>query len=117
MTITDKAECCSPTTPMTLAQPISRDDAEQLAIQLKAVADPTRLQLVAFISASKSSEACVCDLTESFDLTQPTISHHLKVLTDAGLVSKEKRGTWSWYSVNQDRWAQLAALFNTTACC
>ena len=108
------AECC---TPADLNAPIQRDEAEQLALLLKAVADPTRLQLVSFINGSEKSESCVCDLTESFELSQPTISHHLKVLADAGLVSKEKRGTWAWYSVNRDRWQQIADVFNRTACC
>ncbi|HLP23994.1 MAG TPA: metalloregulator ArsR/SmtB family transcription factor [Microbacteriaceae bacterium] len=106
--------CCAPTA---LTEPISRRDAEDLSLMLKAVADPTRLQIISFITTSKSSEACVCDITEAFDVSQPTISHHLKVLADAGLIAKDKRGTWAWYAVNTDRWKELAAVFQQTACC
>ncbi|MEY2694044.1 MAG: hypothetical protein RL142_392 [Actinomycetota bacterium] len=96
--------------PSGLAAPIGRPEAEQLAVLLKAIADPTRIQLISYINASNNSEACVCNLTEPLALTQPTVSHHLKVLTDAGLIEREKRGTWVWYTVNQDRWQQIAKL-------
>lgn len=79
--------------------PLGRDDAEDAARVLKAVADPTRLQLLAMIRSSAAGEACVCDLTAPLGLRQPTVSHHLRVLTDAGLVSRERRGTWMWYSL------------------
>lgn len=100
--------CCAPDG---LGAPIAREEAEQLAALLKVVADPTRLQLLAAIHASENAEACVCTLTEPLELSQPTISHHLKVLTDAGLIEREKRGTWAWYSLNKERWQQLAHLF------
>jgi ArsR family transcriptional regulator len=103
----DIASCA----PEGLAEPIERPQAEQLATLLKAIADPTRLQLISYINASNNAEACVCNLTEPLALTQPTVSHHLKVLTDAGLIEREKRGTWVWYKVNQDRWQQLSKLF------
>jgi ArsR family transcriptional regulator len=103
----DVASCA----PEGLAAPIERPQAEQLATLLKAIADPTRLQLISYINASNNAEACVCNLTEPLALTQPTVSHHLKVLTDAGLIEREKRGTWVWYKVNQDRWQQLSKLF------
>jgi ArsR family transcriptional regulator len=96
--------------PSGLAAPIGRPEAEQLAALLKAIADPTRIQLISYINASNNSEACVCNLTEPLALTQPTVSHHLKVLTDAGLIVREKRGTWVWYTVIQDRWQQIAKL-------
>lgn len=96
--------------PSGLAAPIGRPEAEQLAVLLKAIADPTRIQLISYINASNNAEACVCNLTEPLALTQPTVSHHLKVLTDAGLIEREKRGTWVWYTVNQDRWQQIAKL-------
>jgi ArsR family transcriptional regulator len=83
-----------------------------MASALKAVADPTRLQLLAMIAASENQESCVCNLTEPLDLTQPTISHHLKKLAEAGLISGERRGTWVWYSLNRERWGQIANLFN-----
>lgn len=97
--------------PEGLASPIGRPEAEQLAALLKAIADPTRLQLIAYINASNDEEACACNLTEPLGLSQPTVSHHLKVLTDAGLIEREKRGTWVWYSINQPLWQQLSKLF------
>jgi ArsR family transcriptional regulator len=97
--------------PNGLATPINRPEAEQLATLIKAIADPTRLQIVSFINASSNSEACVCNLTEPLGLSQPTVSHHLKVLAEAGLIDREKRGTWVWYSINQDRWQQISKLF------
>ena len=108
--------CCAPESvaecaPDGLASAIDRDQAEQLSVLLKAVADPTRLQLLSLINASDSAEACVCDLTEPLQLSQPTVSHHLKVLADAGLIAREKRGTWAWYSVNKDRWREVQSLF------
>lgn len=99
--------------PSGLAASLGRGQAEQLASLLKAVADPTRLQLIAYINASTKSESCVCDLTEALDLSQPTISHHLRILAEAGLISREKRGTWVWYSVNQERWDELSNLFRS----
>lgn len=100
-------DCC----PSGLAESMERDRAESLAVLLKAVADPTRLQLLALLRDAATGEACVCDLTEPVGLTQPTVSHHLKVLTDAGLISREKRGTWAWYRVEPERLKQLAAVF------
>ncbi len=97
--------------PQGLGAAIERPQAEQLATLLKAIADPTRIQLISFINASNNAESCVCNLTEPLSLTQPTVSHHLKVLSDAGLIDREKRGTWVWYSVNQERWQQLTNLF------
>jgi ArsR family transcriptional regulator len=96
--------------PSGLTAPIGRPEAEQLAALLKAIADPTRIQLISYINASNNAEACVCNLTEPLALTQPTVSHHLKVLTDAGLIEREKRGTWVWYTVNQERWQQISKL-------
>lgn len=90
---------------------MERHEAEQLATLLKAIADPTRLQLISYINASNNSEACVCNLTEPLGLSQPTVSHHLKVLTEAGLIDRQKRGTWVWYSINREQWEQLSQLF------
>lgn len=101
-------ECCPPDG---LRAPIERVDAEQLAPLLKAIADPTRIQLVTYIYSSANSEACVCDLTEPLGLTQPTVSHHLRVLSEVGLIKREKRGTWAWYTLNKSRWQQLSKLF------
>jgi len=98
--------CC----PGGLAAPMDRATAEDLAALLKAVADPARLQLLALIRASDAGEACVCDLTEPLGLTQPTVSHHLKILSEAGLVTREKRGTWAWFALVPERLAELAAV-------
>ena len=91
-----------------LAAPLSRVEAEALAQLLKAVSDPTRLQLLSIIGSSPSNEACVCDLTDPIGLSQPTISHHLKVLTEAGILTREQRGTWAWFRLNKDRLQQIA---------
>jgi ArsR family transcriptional regulator len=99
--------CC----PTGLAEPMDRTTAEDLARLLKAVADPARLQLLALIRSSEAGEACACDLTEPLGLSQPTVSHHLKVLTEAGLVRREQRGTWAWFSLVPGRLAELAAVF------
>ena len=107
LTPVDVSSCA----PEGLGARIERPQAEQLATLLKAIADPTRLQLISYINASNNAEACVCNLTEPLALSQPTVSHHLKVLAEAGLIEREKRGTWVWYSVNQERWQQLAKLF------
>ena len=98
--------CC----PDGLTAPMDRETAEQLAKLLKAVADPARLQLLALLKSSPEGSACVCDLTGPLGLSQPTVSHHLKVLKEAGLVLREQRGTWAWFSVDSDRLAELSVL-------
>ena len=98
--------CC----PTGLTTPLDRDTAENLARLLKAVADPARLQLLALLRASDAGEACVCDLTGPLGLSQPTVSHHLKVLTEAGLLTREKRGTWAWFSIVPGRLDEIAAV-------
>jgi ArsR family transcriptional regulator, arsenate/arsenite/antimonite-responsive transcriptional repressor len=87
--------CCAPL----LREPITASQATDLARLLKALADPTRLRLVSMVAAHEGGEACVCDLTEPLGLTQPTVSHHLKVLVDAGIFSRDKRGVWAYYSL------------------
>ncbi|MCC9706589.1 MULTISPECIES: ArsR/SmtB family transcription factor [Streptomyces] len=94
-----EAETCTPALACLL---IDRDEAERLASMLKAIADPTRLQILRLVERAPSGEACVCDLADCLGFRQPTISHHLKVMTEAGLLNRERRGTWSWYSVNLD---------------
>ena len=90
---------------------LSAGDAERSAALLKAVADPVRLRLLSAIRAAEGGEACVCDLTPLVGLAQPTVSHHLKVLTDAGLLEREKRGTWAWYRVVASRLEDVRAIF------
>ena len=96
--------------PSGLTTPLDRPTAERLARLLKAVADPARLQLLALIKSSPGGESCVCDLTVPLALAQPTVSHHLRVLTDAGLLTRRNRGTWAYYSVNEARLQELGAL-------
>ena len=101
--VLDLAECCSPLRRETL-------DAEQavtLAEAFKALADPVRLQLLNLIATADAGEACACDLVEPVGKSQPTVSHHLKVLREAGLVEADKRGTWIWYSVVPKRLEDL----------
>ncbi|BDZ47416.1 putative transcriptional regulator, ArsR family protein [Naasia aerilata] len=85
--------CCTPLTRATLPA----EDAVGLARTLKALADPARLRLLSLVAATEDSEACVCDLTDVLGLSQATVSHHLKVLVDAGFLSRTKRGTWAYY--------------------
>ena len=88
--------CCTPAPP---PSSLDTEDAVELAIRFKALGDPNRLLLLATIAGGESAEACVCDLTAPLGLGQPTVSHHLKILVDAGFLTREKRGTWSYYSV------------------
>jgi len=106
--VLDGPECC----PAGLTAPLARDAAEDLAHLLKAVADPTRLQLLALIRASNRGEACVCDLTDPLDIAQPTVSHHLKVLTETGWVTSERRGSWIWYRIRPDAVSRLGRLLD-----
>ena len=103
--------CCTPLT----GTPMSAEQAERVAPLLKALADPVRLRLVSLIAASAGGEACVCDLNGAFDLTQATISHHLKVLHSAGLLDRDKRGVWVYYAVRPQALAAVATLFDTAA--
>jgi ArsR family transcriptional regulator len=91
--------CCTPIRRAVLPQA----EAENLAALLKAVAEPTRLRLLSLVAAHDGGEACVCDLTEPVGLSQPTVSHHLKILVDAGLLTREKRGVWAYYRLVPDR--------------
>jgi ArsR family transcriptional regulator len=105
------AACCPPL----LQQPLSIEQAEQIAPLLKALADPVRLRLLSLVAAHEGGEACVCDLTGAFDLSQPTISHHLKVLHQLGLVDREKRGVWVYYAVRPDALRALGVLIGAPA--
>jgi len=98
-----------------LREPLSPDQADSLARTLKALADPTRLRLVSMVAAHPGGEACVCDLTEPLGLTQPTVSHHLKILTDAGIFSRDKRGVWAYYALRPQALQALAAILGDAA--
>ena len=97
---TTSAACCigDACAPIT-REPVTEAGAADLATVLKALADPVRLRLVSMIAAHDGGEACVCDLTEPLGLTQPTVSHHLKVLVEAGFLTRSKRGTWAYYAL------------------
>lgn len=105
--LTDSAAtgCCSPPSVVEM----SPDDAERTALALKALADPARLRLLSAIAAHEGGEACVCDLTEPVGLSQPTVSHHLRVLTSAGFVTREKRGVWAYFTLVPGAVEQLSA--------
>lgn len=98
--------CCSPV----VGQVMSPAAAESLAVSLKALADPTRLRLVSLVAAHEDQEACVCDLTEPVGLSQPTVSHHLKILVEAGILAREQRGRWAYYRLIRDTLTDLARL-------
>jgi ArsR family transcriptional regulator, arsenate/arsenite/antimonite-responsive transcriptional repressor len=98
--------CCAPLD----HEPLTSGQADELSRGFKAVADPIRLRLLSLIASTPGGEACVCDLTTSFALTGPTISHHLKVLREAGLITGERRGTWVFYRAEPDAMRRLAAV-------
>jgi ArsR family transcriptional regulator len=102
----ETAACCSPLA----TGPLSAEQAERVAPLLKALADPVRLRLMSLVASHEGGEACVCELNDAFDLSQPTISHHLKVLHDAGLIDRDKRGVWVYYRARTDALASLGAL-------
>ncbi len=93
-------------------EPLTAEAATELAGVFKALSDPVRLRLLSAIASRDGGEACVCDLSAGIDLTQPTISHHLKVLREAGLLSSERRGTWVYYRVEPAALAQLSRLLD-----
>ena len=90
-----------------LVEVLDRAEADRRAALLKALADPVRLQLLSIITAAPGREACVCDMTEAVQVSQPTVSHHLKTLVDAGLLTRERRGSWAWFRLDVE---QLAAV-------
>ena len=106
----DLAQCC---TPVTLGV-VSDDVAVNLARMFKALGDPTRVKLLSLIAAAPEGEACICDLTGPVNLSQPTVSHHMKQLVDAGLASGEKRGRWTYYRIVPTVLAGLSAALDVT---
>lgn len=101
--------CCAPLA----REPLGAADADDLARRIKALADPTRLRLLSIVAATEGKEACVCDLIEPVGLAQPTVSHHLKVLTEAGFLTRSKRGTWAYYALVPTALDRLADLLRT----
>ena len=93
-------------------EPLTVEAATDIAVKLKAMADPIRLRLFSLIASHAGGEACVCDISGSFDVTQPTISHHLKVLEDAGLLRSERRASWVYYSVVPDALRNLSSILS-----
>jgi ArsR family transcriptional regulator len=112
ISITDPDTCAQPAL---VGEPIDEASAARLAQVFKALGDPVRLRLVSLIGARQGGEVCVCDLTSAFDLTQPTISHHLKVLREAGLIKSERRGTWVYYRLVPAALERMAALLSVPA--
>ena len=111
MRITLSTPCC---TPLQTA-PLSESDAEELAGMLKALADPVRLRLLSFIAATENGEACACDLTEPSGRSQATVSHHLSQLTQAGILEREQRGKWAWFTLDRDRLSGICAAVCATS--
>jgi ArsR family transcriptional regulator, arsenate/arsenite/antimonite-responsive transcriptional repressor len=102
-------ECCA----SVLAAPLGTVDAAELASGFSALADPVRLRVLSILAASPEGEVCVCDFVAPVAKSQPTVSHHLRILSEAGLVQGERRGKWVWYSLNRDRLAQLRSAIDS----
>jgi ArsR family transcriptional regulator, arsenate/arsenite/antimonite-responsive transcriptional repressor len=101
-------ECCAPL----LREPLTASQASDLARILKALADPVRLRLVSMVAAHEGSEACVCDLTDPLGLAQPTVSHHLRILVEAGILTRDKRGKWAYYALVPSALQALSAVLS-----
>ncbi len=102
--------CCPPL----LISPLGEDDAAELARLFKALADPARLRLVSMIASAESGEACACDLAEPLDRSQPTISHHLGQLVQAGILEREQRGKWAWFRLRAGRLDAICTALSRT---
>jgi ArsR family transcriptional regulator len=108
---TDLAACCSPVT----GGLVSDEAATTLARMFKALGDPTRVKLLSLIAASEGGEACICDMTEPVGLSQPTVSHHMKLLVEAGLATREQRGRWAYYRAVPETLRSLAGALASSA--
>ena len=106
--VSDEVECC----PSVLSAPLDSHEAAELAVGFHALGDPVRLRLLSMLAAAPEGEICVCEFIEPIGKTQGTISHHLKILGDAGLVHGDRRGKWVWYSVDRQRIAALRIALN-----
>lgn len=104
-TVTEPAGCCPPIA----AAPLGDADAAELARAFGALSDPARLRILSFLASAPDGEVCVCDLVEPVGRSQPTVSHHLKILGEAGLIEGDKRGRWVWYRAVPERLAELGA--------
>lgn len=107
--VTDVTVCCAPIT----REAMAAEQAEIIARTLKALADPARLRLLSMVAAHDDGEACVCDLTEPLGLSQPTVSHHLKILVEAGFLTRSKRATWAYYRLVPGALDQVARLLTS----
>jgi ArsR family transcriptional regulator len=103
------AQCC----PSLLTSPLDANEAARLALGFTALADPVRLQVLSILAASPEGEVCVCDFVEPLGKSQPTVSHHMKILSEAGLVHGERRSKWVYYSLDRDRLAGLRAAIDS----
>jgi ArsR family transcriptional regulator, arsenate/arsenite/antimonite-responsive transcriptional repressor len=111
LTPLETVACCAPLT----KEPLSAEQAGRIAPLLKGLGDPVRLRLLSLVASHADGEACVCDLNDAFDLSQPTISHHLKTLHELGLLDRSKRGVWVYYRTNPEALAELGALIGSVA--
>ena len=102
-TIEPTEQCC----PSVLAAPLDAEEAAELANGFMALADPVRLRVLSILAAAPDGEVCVCEFVGPLGKSQPTISHHVKILSEAGLVTGDRRGKWVWYSLNRERLAEL----------
>ena len=104
--------CCAP---LIAGEVLDEAEAQRLAAQFKALGDPTRVRLLSLIASSPDGEGCVCELTEPVGLSQPTVSHHMKVLVEAGLVTRDQRGKWAYYAVIPEALDGLSSTLRTTS--
>jgi ArsR family transcriptional regulator, arsenate/arsenite/antimonite-responsive transcriptional repressor len=102
--------CCAPLT----AAALDQDQAEELAAVFKVLSDPARLRLLSMVASAPTGEACACELVEPVGRSQPTVSHHLSLLVDSGLLEREKRGRWAWYRIVPERFDQVRAALEPT---
>jgi len=115
LSVLQNTDCCTPICSPVVGDAISVDEAVEVAARFKALGDPTRVRLLSMVAAHENGESCVCDLTEPVGLSQGTVSHHLKVLVDAGLLTRSRRGTWSFYALVPGALDSLAAVLTTPA--
>jgi ArsR family transcriptional regulator len=111
VTSTLPADCCAPLS----VDPLDESRATAVAAVFKALADPTRLRLVSIVAASSSGEVCACDFPELVDRSQPTVSHHLTQLTEAGILQREQRGKWAWFRLNPATLNDLCVILSPTS--